>query len=188
MAIQGSASAKVAVIEYSDFQCPYCGRFARETLPALEKNYVNKNQILLAFANVPLSIHPFALRAAVASNCAGQQNRFWPMHDGLFANQQRLDEAGLQEDAKTAGLDIGRFERCLGSSAVDAVKRGADEARALQVVGTPTFFIGTLQSDGRVGVSRRFSGSLTAEQFSAVLDSAIASATSVSTASTPSRK
>lgn len=173
-AIRGNRIAKVAVIEHSDFQCPYCGRFAREILPELEKGYVATGKVLLAFRQFPLTIHAFAEKAAEAAECAGRQGRFWEMHDRLFVNQQQLDAASLQAHAKALQLGPKVFEACLAGEAADKVKQDTETGKALLVTGTPTFFIGTIQPDGRVKVVQRVSGALPLAQFEAALDRVIA--------------
>jgi protein-disulfide isomerase len=169
--LQGSRAAKIAVIEYSDFQCPYCGRFARETLPALEQTYVQPGKVLFAFREFPLeSVHPFALGAATAAECAGEQGQFWKMHDLNFADQAHLDEAALQARGKAEGLNAERFDRCLKGGAADKVHADEKAGTALAISGTPTFFLGRLQPDGRVKVVKRLSGALPLADFSAALD------------------
>jgi len=172
-AIRGSRAAKVAIIEHSDFQCPYCGRFAREILPELEKGYVATGKVLLAFREFPLTIHPFAEKAAEAAECAGRQGKFWEMHDRLFVKQQ-LDPPSLEAHAKALHLSPGVFDTCLAGEAADKVRQDTEAGKALLVTGTPTFFVGTIQPDGRVKVLQRVSGALPLAQFGAALDRIIA--------------
>src|SRR3990172_2263809 len=88
---RGASTASVVIILFSDFQCPYCGRFAREVLPEISKSYLDTGRVLLGFWHFPLAIHPKAPKAAEAAECAGVQTQFWPMHDRLFAEPVRLD-------------------------------------------------------------------------------------------------
>lgn len=83
--LKGSKSAKVVMIVYSDFECPFCGRFAREILPELERRYVATGEVAFVFHHLPLAFHPLATQAAVSAECAGQQGRFWEAHDLLFS-------------------------------------------------------------------------------------------------------
>ena len=169
--LQGSRAAKIAVVEYSDFQCPYCGRFARETLPDIERTYVEPGKVLYAFRQYPLeSIHPFALKAAEAAECAGEQGQFWRMHDLNFADQTHLDEPKLRERAKTVGLNAEQFDRCLRGDVAERVHADARTGTAFAVTGTPTFFVGVPQGDGRIKVVKRLSGALSFAEFSAILD------------------
>src|SRR5215510_15815847 len=86
--LQGDPKAKVALIVYSDFQCPFCARFGKDSLPGIQARYVKTGRVLVAFRQFPLNIHAFARKAAEASLCAGKQGRFWEMHDQLFLHQQ----------------------------------------------------------------------------------------------------
>jgi protein-disulfide isomerase len=169
--IRGDAAAQTIVIMFSDFQCPYCGRFARETLPTIEERYLKTGKIRLVFESLPLDIHPFAFGAAVAAECASEQGRFWQMHDAIFSDQQALDAASLRAKGIKVGVDAVRFDACFASP-LEAihVKQSSAAARALSVGGTPTFFIGVMQPDGRVKVKRRFSGAMAAPAFGAILD------------------
>jgi protein-disulfide isomerase len=158
-ATRGNIGARVALIEYSDFQCPFCGDFARSALPELEQRYVNSGQVLLAFRHLPLEkLHPFAFKAAEAAECSRRQGKFWEMHDRSFEKQQ-LDEASLGQSAQTLGLDMARFNACLAGEATDQVRKDMAGAKDLAVSATPTFFLGTVQPDGQVKVVKRLSGS-----------------------------
>ena len=158
--VMGSPSAAVVVIEYTDIKCPYCGKFARETLPAFERDYVATGKVRLAFRNLPLeSIHPEALGAAVAAVCAGRQGRFWALHDALFNDQAHLDEPGLRAHAKDVGLDPVTFDTCRADPSIEqAVRRDEAAAKTLGINGTPTFLIGRAESDGRVKVTAVVTG------------------------------
>jgi protein-disulfide isomerase len=139
----GDPAAKVVMVEYSDFECPYCGRFAREVLPQFEQQFVTPGVVVLAFRELPLqSIHPYALRAAEAAECAAQGGKFKPMHDALFGNQQDLDEAGLFRRAVRLDLPVSTFSACLDSVGRQKVLADVSEAESLGVNQTPTFFIG----------------------------------------------
>ena len=178
-AILGDRSARIVLIQYADFQCPYCARFARETLPALEAKYVCTGRLLVAFRHLPLPNHPFALKAGQASECAGNQGKFWQMHDLLFKDPSQLDDASLRSHARTLRLDGNRFDDCLAGRMEEKVRTDALQARSLRVSSTPTFFIGALQADGRVKVVQRLSGA----QPAAAFESAIASITADATTS-----
>jgi len=168
--IVGSRGAKIGMIIYSDFQCPFCARFAIDTLPALQEQYVKTGQVLVAFREYPLPIHPFAQKAAEAALCANRQGKFWEFHDALFANQQALDPASLGARAVRLGLDSRQFSSCLAgemAALVQADKRNGDP---LGVAGTPTFLLGPVLADGRVKVSQRFSGAKPLAEFQEILD------------------
>lgn len=170
-AVKGAPTARVAVVEYSDFQCPYCGVFARDTLPALEEKYVSSGQVLLAFRHLPLeSIHPVAREAAELAECARLQQRFWPLHDRFFQQQKALAGGSLGQYAQAVGLEPRALDQCLKQTAPKTVSADAATAKAYSISGTPTFFIGSLQTDGRVKVTHRFSGARSLQDFSNVID------------------
>lgn len=145
---RGPANARIALIEFSDFQCPYCGQYARETYPRIEDQFLKSGQIAYMFFNLPLEqAHPFALRAGTAAECAGRQSKFWDMHDVLFKNQGKLDGPALIEHAGSIGLRMPEFETCLSDSQSAArIRSEMNEAKALEVAGTPTLFVAELQS------------------------------------------
>jgi protein-disulfide isomerase len=171
---RGKRNATIAIIEYSDFQCPYCGKFARETLPAIEKKYVDPGKVLLAFRHRPLvRMHPFAMKASEAAECAHRQGKFWEMHDQLFAKQQELDETSLFDRAHDLGLNETEFKTCFSGQATSRVQQDDAGGTAVSIAGTPAFLIGTLQPDGRVKVTQRLTGALPLNRFEAVLDTLI---------------
>jgi protein-disulfide isomerase len=160
------------MIEFSDFQCPYCAVFARSTLPVLERDFIQTGRVLFAFRNLPLrSIHPLAQGAAEGAACAGQQGKFWEMHNSLFSDQRHLDQTSLLRRADAIQLHASTFASCLNGGATDVIQEDESAAQALGIDGTPTFFLGTLLADGRVRVLNvltgarpvlEFEGSLTA--------------------------
>lgn len=141
-AVKGSAEAAAVLIEYADFQCPYCGQFARQVLPEIQKRYVATGRLRLVFRHMPLQeIHPQAVMAAESAECARQQGKFWQMHDALFADQ-RLDEASLVEKARLNGVDLDQFSECVRGDGGIRVKQDLAAARALGLAVTPTFLLG----------------------------------------------
>ena len=167
----GSTDARVVVIEYSDFQCPYCGTFVRETFSTIEERYIKAGKVRYVYRNFPLDeAHPKAFRAAEAAECANQQGKFWEMHARLFANQQALDPADLTTHAEALGLDQGAFQKCMNGAARGKIKRDFNDGVKAGVSGTPTFFMGTLEKDGKVRVLKTLSGMQKAASFTAALD------------------
>ncbi|OGY47399.1 MAG: hypothetical protein A3J65_00935 [Candidatus Buchananbacteria bacterium RIFCSPHIGHO2_02_FULL_45_11b] len=138
--IRGHKNAEVTLIMISDFQCPYCQRH-EATITQLLKDYGDK--IRVVWRNLPLvSIHQYALKAAEASECAGEQGKFWEMHDKIFANQSALTVDNLKSYAKELGADEAKFNRCLDSGKyADKINKQAAEAQAAGVSGTPGTFI-----------------------------------------------
>lgn len=137
---RGSSSAPITVVEFSDFQCPYCLR-ASPTLVQLQQAYGDKLRVV--WKDFPLTqIHPDAFKAAEAAHCAGDQGKFWQYHDRLFANQQALQPADLHRYAADTGLDTKRFAECLVSSQfAERVRDGVALGTRLGVNSTPTLFI-----------------------------------------------
>jgi len=148
---RGEAKAKVAILEYSDFECSYCGKYVREHYPRIEAEYIKTGKIRYLFRDLPAREHPNALAAAQAARCAGEQGKFWEMHDLLFAAQTALAPADLQSYAQVLGLDPKSFNECLASKKyAEAIRRSALAADRLGIYGTPAFLIGKLSDDGNV--------------------------------------
>ena len=135
----GSSSAKVEIVEFSDFQCPFCSRVT-PTLKQVEKEYGDRVRIV--FKHLPLSIHPKAPAAHAAAEAAHRQGKFWEMHDAIFANQKEMAPEKYLEYATQLGLDLERFKKDLEAPEVkQRVDADAAEAARLNVRGTPGFFV-----------------------------------------------
>ncbi len=135
----GPEDAKVTIIVYSDFQCPYCTR-AVPTVNQIKEKYGDRVKVV--FKDFPLSSHQYAQKAAEAAQCAHEQGRFWEYHDTLFANQGSLGIASLKQYASGLGLNTEQFNSCLDSGKYAAeVQKDFSDGRAAGVSGTPTFFI-----------------------------------------------
>jgi protein-disulfide isomerase len=138
--IQGSSSAPIILVEYGDYQCPYC-RKANRIVKQLQENL--GNQLTCIFRNYPLQdLHPNALHAAIAAETANIQGKFWEMHDMIFENQRNLDDSSLISYAKEIGLDVTQFEKDFGSQpTVEKVEEDINSGNRFGVEGTPTFFV-----------------------------------------------
>jgi protein-disulfide isomerase len=179
--LEGNSTATIAVIEFSDFQCPYCGRFAVQTFPQFEKEFVQAGKVLFAFRQFPLeSIHPFALSAAKATECAGEQGQFWKMHMLTFADQAHLDDAALHNHAVKAAVNVEQFEKCLRGDVEDRIRADEQAGKRMLVSGTPTFFLGTVQVNGRVKVLKRLSGAVPFGQFKSAIEAVMSAAGTIS--------
>jgi protein-disulfide isomerase len=158
----GPADAPVQIVEFSDFQCPYCAR-ASETVHEVVERY--EGQVSVVFRHFPLPFHEAARGAAEASACAGEQGRFWEYHDRLFADQKSWSDADLKGYAKDLSLDAGAFESCLrdgrAAAVVDADMKAGDLAG---MSGTPGFFVNGVVMTGAQPV----------EAFAAVIDAELA--------------
>jgi protein-disulfide isomerase len=136
---RGPSSAKLAVVEFSDFQCPFCRRVT-PTLEQVQKEYGDKVRIV--FKHLPLRIHSKAPAAHAAAEAAHRQGKFWEMHDAIFAQQKELEPEKFLEYAEQIGLDVEKFKADLVSKEVkQRIDADAEEARRLGVTGTPGFFI-----------------------------------------------
>jgi protein-disulfide isomerase len=159
---RGSADAPVTIVEFSDFECQFCGR-AVETLKKVEEKY--GNQVRLVFRDYPLPMHRTAKRAVEASRCADEQGKFWPMHDKLFSKGGAIHDPDIFKYAAQLELDYDRFNTCMTSGKFkDAWKPSMDEGTRVGVQSTPTFFI-----NGRLIV-----GAASYEMFARVIDEELA--------------
>jgi|SRR3989338_9773039 len=140
---KGKENAPVTIIEFSDFQCPFCGRFFQQTLPDIERTYVATGKVKFVYKDFPLdSIHPHATPAALAARCAGEQGKFWEFHDLIFNNQQSLGESSYNQWASQLGLDAAKFSECSSSRKyLSAVRQDLVEGQRAGVQGTPAFLI-----------------------------------------------
>jgi protein-disulfide isomerase len=149
--IRGDPNAPITIIEFSDFQCPFCARFHEQTFPSLLEEYIDAGKVNLVYRDFPIqSIHPNALPAAVAAECANEQGMFWEYHDTLFEKQSgwsRLDSNAVistfSQYAKDIGLEQQQFDSCLGSGKyLEEVQGDLSDGRDYDITGTPGFFIG----------------------------------------------
>ena len=159
--VLGPVGAPITIVEFSDFECPFCSRFARETAPALRRQYGDR--IRWIFVNYPLqSIHPNAFEAALAAECATEQDRFWPYYDALFSGRHELSRTGYEAAAEQVGLDRERFEACYDNADhAEEVALDIKEGEKFYILGTPTFYVN----------GKRMEGAQRAEAFAAVIDS-----------------
>jgi protein-disulfide isomerase len=159
---KGPNDAPVTIVEFSDFQCPYCASMSA-TLEAILRKY--GSQVRLVYRHFPLAIHKDAPRAGEAAACADEQGKFWAMHEIIFANARTLSPANLVKYARDAGLDLPRFEECLSSGrGAEKVRRDRAEGDKYGVSNTPTYFVN----------GRFLLGALPLEAFAAVLDEELA--------------
>jgi protein-disulfide isomerase len=170
--LKGASDAKVVLIEFSDFECPFCGQHAKGTYTDIQKQYVSNGKIQYAFRNFPLErMHPSARQAAEAGACANEQGKFWELHDSLFANQKALQLADIQQYAKSAQTDTAKFDTCMTKHLMaERVSEDLTEARRLGLNATPAFVLGELQPNGTVRVTKRIIGSHPLEVFQQALD------------------
>ncbi len=160
---RGPDDAPVTLLEFTDYECPFCAQHFRQTYPGLLSEYEGKLKYVIR--NFPLSsIHPQAQRAAEAAECAEEQGRFWEYHDLLFQRAPALGMEHLTAYAAEVGLDVERFDDCLESGRkADVVAADFDAGLSYGVSGTPTFFIN----------GRRVGGALSLDEFESYIDAAL---------------
>lgn len=141
-AIKGDKNAPVTIIEFSDYECPFCEKFYSETYSQIEKNYIKTGKVKFIYRDFPLGFHQNAQKAAEAAECAGEQGKYYEMHNQLFEKGVSGGSAGFKQYAKELGLDPTKFNQCLDSGAmVSEVKKDLADGSKLGVSGTPAFFI-----------------------------------------------
>jgi protein-disulfide isomerase len=165
----GKDNAPIVMIEFSDYQCPFCRLFWRDTLPSIKKDYIDTGKVKFVYRDFPLSIHPAAQISAVAANCAGEQGKYWQYHDKIFSEQDKINRNGtvtysrteLEKWARELGLNTQNFKSCLDSKKYDSeVAKDLNDGQAAGATGTPAFFI-----NGRL-----VSGALPYASFKSILD------------------
>ena len=173
--VLGPADAPLTIIEFTDLQCPYCARYARETFPRLRREYVDTGKLRYTSRDLPLPMHAQALPAAVASRCAGEQGRYWEYREALFAAQGTLRSEPYARLAGELGLDVARLEACRRDP-LQAAAVGADLelARGSGIRSTPTFVIGR-EVNGRFE-GQQVSGAVSFEVLAAKIDELLAAA------------
>lgn len=173
--VLGREDAPVAMIEFSDLQCPHCARFAVETFPRLRREFIETGKLRYAARDLPLPFHAFAMPAAVATRCAGEQGRFWEYREALFATQERLGLEPYAEVARALGLDIARLEACRGDGRqAAAVRADLELARGSGIASTPTFVIGRVVDGSFQG--ERISGAQPYDVFAARIEALLEAA------------
>ena len=158
--MKGNPNADITIVEFSDFQCPFCSRFYEQTLPLIEQAYIDTGKVNFVYRDFPLQIHQNAVPVHIAAECADEQGGFWPYHDILFENQrewQSLPAEALSEQlvqyAVGLELEADMFESCLGSTALgEEIRKDYQDGVQYGVRGTPAFFVGN-ESDGYVLLS-----------------------------------
>ncbi len=172
----GAADAPLAIVEFSEYQCPYCAQHVIFTLPLLIANYVDTGKLRYVMRDFPLNrTHGAAFEAAMAARCAGDQGRFMDMHFELFAERRRLSRKDWAGHAKTAGLEPVDFAACMsGLRHEDAVRENIVEGLTFGVRGTPTFLVGLIEPDGdTITPIFRLAGGQSYEDFAELIDAMI---------------
>ncbi len=176
---KGNPDALVALVEFSDYECPFCIRHSRETMPLIEKNYISTGKVLYAFRDFPIDqLHPQAIRAHEAARCAGDQQKFWEMHARMFGPPAQHTPEALDATAAQVGLDPGAFTSCTASGRhTAAIRQTGEIANGLGANGTPAFYIGLVdKATNTVKITRHISGAVPFATFAQALEAALAEA------------
>jgi protein-disulfide isomerase len=174
---KGDQAAPVVLVEFSDYQCPFCGRAFENTFPEIDKHYIQTGKVKYVFRDFPLdSIHKDAAKASEAARCAGDQGKYWEMHDQLFAHRKALGLAKLPGYAQTIGLDMPTFQACLDSgNYAEAVRQDLQDGQKAGVRGTPTFFLGRANGNtSTVKATQRLRGAQAYSNFKKAIDTLLA--------------
>ncbi|MFM2655203.1 DsbA family protein [Vibrio owensii] len=148
----GDDNATIAIIEFSDYQCPYCKRFTDNTFAKIKENYVDSGKVKYLTRDFPLGFHPQAKGAAIAANCSFKQGEYWPMRHALFSNMRNLNTAFYQKTASDLKLDIDKFSACLEDPQMAKdVENNIALASTLGIRGTPSFVVGRIEEGQLVG-------------------------------------
>ncbi len=171
--VLGRQDAPVAMVEFSDMQCPYCAIYALQTFPLIKRAYIDTGKLNYAAISFPLPMHPQAFPAAVAARCAGEQGKFWEYRDAVFADQAQLAAEPFDALAKKLGLDMAKFKSCRRDIRQDSyVREDLALARSDGITSTPSFMIGRVV-DGELQ-GETISGAKSFEEISAVIEKLLA--------------
>src|SRR5881398_1301756 len=163
----GADSARIEVTEYSDFECPFCASFATVQMPVIREQLIATGKLRWRFRDFPLPSHQYSRYAAMAAQCAGEQGKFWQMHDQLFNNHQwaqtgKNPRSLFRDFARASGLDLDKYDACMdGQRYAARLDASIQEGDALGVRGTPSFFV----------KGRPYTGRGTSDDFKALVDS-----------------
>lgn len=162
--VLGRNDAPLTLVEFTDYECPFCKRFYENTFPVLKKNYIDTGKLKFISRNMPLPMHSHALKAAQAAMCAGEQGKYWEMKDLLFKNQSRLEVDALIGYAKNVALNSDTFKACMSDdNRLKAISDEASYINSLGVSGTPSFVLGKSVGDSVEG--RKIVGAQPIEAF-----------------------
>lgn len=148
--VLGAANAPVTLVEFTDYQCPYCHKFHEQSWPEIKKNYVDTGKVRFIVRDLPLDFHEQALPAALAARCAGEQDRYWPMYEALLGQKDALTRESTRRLAIAAGVNVPTFDACMQNPGLrHAIEADVAEAVRIGVNGTPGFMIAQ-RKDGQL--------------------------------------
>lgn len=145
----GRKDAPVTLVEFTDYQCPYCSRFHTTTFPEIKKQFIDSGKVRFISRDLPLGFHKNAMPAARATRCAGEQNKYWEVRHVLSSNPKNLSESAITKYAEELELDVGQFQACLTSEKYKAeINKDIIDANSVGITGTPGFIIGRTPTNG----------------------------------------
>lgn len=149
----GSSDAPLTLVEFTDYQCPFCNKFHTTTFPELKKHYIETGKVRFVSRDLPLDFHKNAFQAARAARCAGEQGKYWEVRDRLSSNPNNLGQDGMLHYAKEAGVDATLFQACIDSDRYKAeVQKDIEAAQSVGISGTPAFILGRTSTDEFEGI------------------------------------
>ena len=144
----GREDAPLVMVEYTDYQCPFCNRFYTTTFTELKKQYIDTGKMRFISRDYPLEFHQHSLKAAQATRCAGEQGKFWQMKDSLMTNYARITPDLITSLARDTAVDMSRFQACMEEGKyLPEIKEGMAAAQAVGINGTPSFIVGKVTGD-----------------------------------------
>jgi protein-disulfide isomerase len=177
-AFYGTKEAKVTIVEFADYECPFCARYSRETFPQIDRDYIQTGRVKYVFRDFPIeAVHPQAFKAHEAVHCAGAQGKRREMHEKMFASQRARSGADLNAYAQELRLDLAKFQTCLADDVYSAKIRGdLTDGHQSGVMATPTFFLGLTETDSpRLKAVRKIEGARPYSVFKAAIEDLLSS-------------
>jgi protein-disulfide isomerase len=173
---KGSQTSPIVLVEFSDYECPFCIRHFTQVMPQLEADYIKTAKIRYTFRDFPIDqLHPESIRAHVAAHCATEQGKFWDMHNRLFSAAGTHQPANLLQRAKDAGLNPAQFSACVATDKYSTtIRQSTAQAIGMGAEGTPFFLIGVMDGANQMKPVGKLPGAMPYQQFQAALDAAIA--------------
>jgi protein-disulfide isomerase len=172
---EGKANAPLVLVEYTDYQCPFCQQFHNSAYPQIKTNYIDSGKVRFVSRDFPLDFHENARRGAYAARCAAEQGKYWELRHAMIVNASQLQQDKINSYAANVKMDVAKFQSCIAADKYKAaVDKDIAEGMAAGVNGTPSFVLGRVVDGKLVGV--RMVGAMPYEQFDAKIQEMLAQA------------